>query len=119
MFIESWGLSHKNVMSKKQKKPESVRLGSDEYVSRLLRYPLINQEISGLLGKVLTVIDASIADPVQNKAVKDIVREHFFNLMQGTLWDYCYRKAFVIPVGLEDEIIYSTVKNPGTTANVG
>jgi len=31
-----------------------------------------------LLGRVLTIIDASIADPIQRKAMKDIIQDVFY-----------------------------------------
>lgn len=37
-------------------------------------YMLFSRAIQELEGKILTVIDASISDPVQRKAIKDLVR---------------------------------------------
>ena len=41
---------------------------------RAVRYGRIEQDIKVLSGKLLTLIDASIPEPKQNKAFKDIVR---------------------------------------------
>lgn len=65
-----------------------------EYTSRLVRYPLITSELDNLLGRVLTIIDATISEPVQNKAVKDIIRGEFSHKMHTVFWDYCYRREF-------------------------
>lgn len=40
----------------------------------MVLYVLFSWAIQQLEGQILTVIDASIADPVQRKAVKDILR---------------------------------------------
>jgi hypothetical protein len=45
----------------------------------LADYGYIQNEFSNMLGKVLTIIDASIVDKVQNKAVKDIIRNEFID----------------------------------------
>lgn len=37
----------------------------------------INQELSSLLGEILTIVDATLVDVVQNKAVKDIIKSRF------------------------------------------
>lgn len=42
-----------------------------------IAYSAVADHFSHLSGKILTVIDASFADPVQRKAVKDLVRAHF------------------------------------------
>lgn len=42
--------------------------------------------LKGILGKVLTVIDASFSNDVQKKAVKDIIRNDFALLMSD-LWE--------------------------------
>ncbi len=40
-------------------------------------------EISRLEGQMLTIVDAAISDPVQRKAVKDIVRREIWNFGSG------------------------------------
>jgi hypothetical protein len=42
-----------------------------------LPYGTIQQSYSRLLGKVLTLMDACVADPRQNKACKDLIRAEF------------------------------------------
>ena len=49
-------------------------LEDEEY---LADYSFIQSEFSCMLGRVLTIIDASIAETKQNKAVKDIIRNEF------------------------------------------
>lgn len=42
----------------------------------------IREEITcQLLGQVLTIIDSSIIDKQQNKAVKDLIKGHFANII--------------------------------------
>lgn len=52
-----------------------------------LTFNAINQQFSMLLGRVLTIVDAIFSDPVQRKAVKDLIkvdfqeqRNHVYNL---------------------------------------
>lgn len=45
-------------------------------------------QLNFLLGDTLTVIDASIADPIQRKAMKDIVKQKF--------WDKCNHLADIV-----------------------
>jgi repressor of nif and glnA expression len=80
------------------------------YTSRSVRYPLITDELSMLMGRVLTVIDASIADKEQLKAIKDLIRERFSNVIHERFWDYCYRKEYR-PLGPieEDNIVEGTL----------
>ena len=46
---------------------------------KLADYTFIFKELRMMLGKVLTVIDASITEPKQNKAIKDIIRNTFID----------------------------------------
>ena len=39
---------------------------------------LVTEILKRLTGKVLTIIDASITEPKQNKAIKDLIRNKFF-----------------------------------------
>lgn len=41
------------------------------------RASFIHDNLDHLLGEVLTVIDAAVTEPTQNKAIKDIIRKHF------------------------------------------
>lgn len=49
-------------------------------------YEFISAEIRKLTGQVLTVIDASISDERQLKAVKDLIRNHFADEL-NSLWE--------------------------------
>lgn len=68
--------------------------GPDKYISRGVRFPIIADELSDLLGKVLTVVDASITDKVQCKAMKDLIRERFGHTVHDNFWHYCYARDF-------------------------
>jgi hypothetical protein len=57
--------------------------GADETLA--LKFGCIQPNISGLEGKILTIIDASISDKEQNKAIKDLVRGEFRNTID---WFY-------------------------------
>lgn len=67
---------------------------SDEYVSRGVRFPIIQNELSNLLGQILTIVDSAYTNPVQNKALKDLVRQRFGHKVHDVFWEYCYRKDF-------------------------
>jgi len=41
----------------------------------------IEWRLSNLLGNILTTVDASITDPVQRKAIKDIMKRHTYAVM--------------------------------------
>ena len=41
----------------------------------------ICSQINFLQGKILTIIDASISDKVQNKAIKDLIKTQFYEQM--------------------------------------
>lgn len=43
----------------------------------------INDGLSNRLGRVLTIIDASIADPEQRKALKDLIRDGWWGPTNG------------------------------------
>lgn len=81
-------------MSKSSVKSSHVPSLPDKFISRGLRFPLIDNELSKLLGKVLTIVDASITDKVQCKAVKDLMRIQFGDTVHDTFWYYCYASQF-------------------------
>jgi hypothetical protein len=41
----------------------------------------IEWRLNNLLGNILTTVDAAITDPVQRKAMKDIMKRHTYELM--------------------------------------
>lgn len=47
--------------------------------NKLVEYGFVQKELKNILGKVLTIIDASIIEPIQNKAIKDIIRNEFID----------------------------------------
>ena len=87
-------------MSIKQVKEEVLA-----HVSRSIKYPLIVDELSHLLGQILTIVDASVVDAEQRKAVKDLVRDKFNERMYEKFWDYCYRRDMRIEGSLFEENI--------------
>lgn len=64
------------------------------YTSRGLRFPLIADELNNLLGKVLTIMDASIVDKAQCKAIKDLIRDRFGVTVHDNFRHYCFEKSF-------------------------
>ena len=57
---------------------------------RAIRYERIESDIKDLAGKILTIIDASIADVQQNKAIKDLVKTDIRECLYY-FQDICYR----------------------------
>jgi predicted kinase len=55
----------------------------------LLPYEIIETQLSFLKGKVLTVIDASLTDERQVKAVKDLVK-NAFNEQITVIGQFCF-----------------------------
>jgi hypothetical protein len=47
--------------------------------SRLTDYDFVQNTLNFMLGEVLTLMDASIPDKVQNKAIKDIIKGMFIS----------------------------------------
>lgn len=57
---------------------------------KLADYSFISAELRKLLGKMLTIVDASIGEPKQNKAFKDLVKQTFveeYGFLTETLLD--------------------------------
>lgn len=73
-------------MSKKQNSPESG------YSEVEVWSALHSHDVQYLEGRLLTVVDASIADPQQRKAVKDLVSTN--------IWDWFYN---ALPAKVERE----------------
>jgi len=44
---------------------------------KLATYSFIEKTLKAMTGRVLTIIDASISDKQQNKAIKDLIRKEF------------------------------------------
>lgn len=94
--IKKLGSSQVKVMSKYNKYITSENIGkydrwtviditTDEFIkewsdsNKLADINFIQSRISDLLGKVLTVIDASIPEGKQNKCIKDLIRKDFMH----------------------------------------
>ena len=60
-------------------KDVSVKEVGHEYDKYLADYAYIQQILKKMLGKVLTVIDASVPEGRQNKSIKDIIRNEFID----------------------------------------
>lgn len=56
---------------------------------RSIRYSRIETDVRHLAGKILTQIDASITEPVQREAVKDLVKSHIRYFI-GMYQDMCF-----------------------------
>lgn len=60
------------------RKPElKVSPSSWSAYSELIHYQQIEWEVCNLVGRVLTIVDSSIQDTIQRKAMKDLVRSAF------------------------------------------
>lgn len=55
---------------------------------RTLSLEGIKAQLDDLMGKILTTVDASVVDPIQRKAVKDIMKHEFYRKM-----DWIYQLA--------------------------
>lgn len=60
--------------------PTSVMRDDTEY-KPLFSVGGIEWRLNNLLGNILTTVDAAITDPVQRKAMKDIMKRHAYALM--------------------------------------
>jgi hypothetical protein len=83
----------KNVSDGKQFTERDDSMKNQE---KLADYSFIFKELKTMLGRVLTVIDASIVDPKQNKAMKDIIRNSFieeYSFLSDMLYGDTIRKA--------------------------
>jgi len=58
--------------------------------SEVIAYSYLEDEYRILAGKVLTIIDASIGNPTQNKCIKDLIRAEFHRRI-GKLQDLYWR----------------------------
>lgn len=61
------------------KKTLTVEELSEKFKAKEFTGTWVCDQLRFLLGRVLTVIDASIADPRQNKAIKDVLKGEFIN----------------------------------------
>lgn len=67
---------------------------------RQLDYPSIQSQIQFLEGKVLTVIEASITNAGQQKAVKDLIKKMFSEQLSW-IADLCFVD---LPIKSEDQV---------------
>lgn len=63
-------VSHDEKIDELNKQVDEVAPGC-----KVVHYDYFHQTVSDILGKVLTIIDASIVDQRQNKSVKDLVKQ--------------------------------------------
>lgn len=71
--------SSQNKTSPLLKTEDGELVGSIPNGVKLADYAFIQATLRTMLGQVLTVIDASILDKIQNKAIKDIIRGQFID----------------------------------------
>ena len=72
---------------------ETVRVPLEEVDEALANYSLIEFGVNKLAGKILTLVDATMSEPRQNKAFKDVIRNYFAEefsffselMMKGTI----------------------------------
>lgn len=74
---------------------------------RAPRFWLVEQDFGYVLGRVLTIVDASLQDKEQNKAVKDIIKSEFYRAFDVLRID-CWPKGLMPQVrypeqGIKDE----------------
>ena len=60
-----------------QKQPQNKP--GEWYIKLCMNYGHLTCLSAYLQGRILTIVDASISDPKQNKAVKDVMREAFWS----------------------------------------
>lgn len=76
-----------------------IQAGHGEMIGpedKLATYGFIQAELSKMLGKVLTTIDATFSDPTQRKAVKDIIKGHFGD-------EFAFVGEFLVDQGAAEE----------------
>lgn len=61
------------------KKTLTIEQLSEKFASKEFTGTWVCDQLRFLLGRVLTIIDASIADPRQNKAIKDVIKGEFID----------------------------------------
>ena len=76
-------MSHKN----QEVTPEEHLEGIETFLQEanpqtLFSVEFVKGQLTGLLGPILTIIDAAVVDPVQRKAVKDLVKQKIFDQLQ-------------------------------------
>ena len=54
-----------------------VEVNFEKNGERAVRYDRLLDDVRGLTGEVLTIVDASVVDEQQNKAIKDLVKGEF------------------------------------------
>lgn len=76
-----------------------------------LKFGLLYEEMDNLTGKLLTIIDASIADKEQCKAVKDLIRDKVWEKREQ-LRDLCFRKDLDLNESYAQNIIFTNHTGP-------
>lgn len=76
-FEKYWTIDHIGGTMVWSLKNVNEKLDGHEYDLYLADYNYIQQLLKRMLGKVLTIVDASIPEGRQNKSVKDIIRNEF------------------------------------------
>lgn len=76
-FEKYWTITYIDSTQVWTLKDVSVKEAGHEYDKYLADYAYIQQILKKMLGKVLTVIDASVPEGRQNKSIKDIIRNEF------------------------------------------
>ena len=64
----------------------------------------INSQVGFLQGRILTILDASIADARRNKAIKDLVRSEFFDTM-ANITKLCLGDDWMKALNIDESMI--------------
>lgn len=87
-------------MSKKEEEPIGWEKEAENNGERLICYGRIESKVKHLTGEILTIIDASISEEKQNKALKDVIKGRIADCLFN-LQDYCFenKKGHSISLG--------------------
>jgi len=64
-------------------------MSSKEKDTLALRYSFVDVQLRSLLGRVLTLVDASYSDEIQKNATKDIIKD-IFSKTHSWIEEVCY-----------------------------
>lgn len=117
MFYKKYLTTEVNDFSQKSTVLVNVETDKDDHDwengSKLASYAFIQQRMSNIMGIVLTIMDASMPEGKQLKAIKDLIRNEFageyaelYELMtdKKTLEAVCYGGEKAVEVSLEEAL---------------
>ena len=83
-----------------EEKSDGKELKIEDY-ERLFAHSFVMDTMRKLMGRTLTIIDASVANKVQNKAVKDLVRQAYSDEMEFST-QFGFDQDVMIPMAEEN-----------------